>query len=126
MDVAGPDHDGSARGGSTAPVDVGNAAPIRRVATLEGARAVVLLCAGMLIAWVDTRPGWDDTGVTAGLILLTTAGGTLAGVPAWLAATLGAAPLVIAEVRGGWGVLLAIPIALVGAYAAALFRRSRR
>jgi hypothetical protein len=25
---------------------------------------------GLLIAYVDSRPGWDDTGVTAGLIFL--------------------------------------------------------
>lgn len=28
---------------------------------------------GLLIAWIDNRPGWDDTGITAGLIVLTAA-----------------------------------------------------
>jgi len=28
---------------------------------------------GLLIAWNDNRPGWDDTGITAGLIVLTAA-----------------------------------------------------
>lgn len=29
--------------------------------------------AGLLIAWNDNRPGWDDTGITAGLIVLSAA-----------------------------------------------------
>jgi len=32
------------------------------------ARLGIALAAGALIAWIDTRPGWDDTGVTAGLL----------------------------------------------------------
>ncbi len=27
--------------------------------------------AGILTAYVDSRPGWDDTGITAGLLFLT-------------------------------------------------------
>lgn len=29
--------------------------------------------AGLIIAWIDSRPGWDDTGITAGLIVLASA-----------------------------------------------------
>ena len=35
--------------------------------------AIVLIAAslsGLAIAWLDGRPGWDDTGITAGLLLL--------------------------------------------------------
>jgi len=28
------------------------------------------LAAGALIAWIDARPGWDDTGVTAGMLFV--------------------------------------------------------
>lgn len=28
---------------------------------------------GIFIAWVDSTPGWDDSGITAGLIVLTSA-----------------------------------------------------
>ncbi len=31
------------------------------------------LVAGVLIAWMDSRPGWDDTGITAGTIVLVSA-----------------------------------------------------
>jgi hypothetical protein len=87
--------------------------------------AALVLCAGLAVAWVDTRPGWDDTGITVSLLALVAGGGTLVGVRPWLAAILSAAPVVLAEVRSGWGVLLAVPVALVGAYAARLARRGR-
>jgi hypothetical protein len=28
---------------------------------------------GIFIAWIDSLPGWDDTGITAGLIVVTSA-----------------------------------------------------
>jgi hypothetical protein len=28
---------------------------------------------GLKIAWIDNSPGWDDTGITAGMIVLTAA-----------------------------------------------------
>lgn len=34
---------------------------------------ILSLLAGFLISWNDTRPTWDDTGITAGLIVLTAA-----------------------------------------------------
>lgn len=89
--------------------------------------SAVLLCAGLAIAWMDTRPGWDDTGVTAGTLALATAGGALAGLTPLLAAALCAAPLIVAELPGGTGVLIAIPVALFGAAVGWLGRaRSRR
>jgi hypothetical protein len=81
------------------------------------------LCAGIAIAWVDTRPRWDDTGVTAGALLLASAAASLARVPPWLAAVLVAGPILVAELPRGTGVLLAIPFALAGAYGGALARR---
>ena len=34
---------------------------------------VLSLVTGVLIAWMDSRPGWDDTGITAGTIVLVSA-----------------------------------------------------
>ncbi|MEI7828271.1 MAG: hypothetical protein WCI31_00805 [Prolixibacteraceae bacterium] len=30
-------------------------------------------CVGLFLAWMDSRPGWDDSGITAGLIVLSAA-----------------------------------------------------
>jgi len=51
--------------------------------------------------------------------------GSLAGVPAWLSTSLTVGPLLVAEISGGMGVLLAVPFALVGAYSGAFIRRLR-
>jgi hypothetical protein len=81
------------------------------------------LCAGLGIAWVDSRPGWDDTGVTAGALVLAAAMAAFARVPPWPAALLVAGPILVTELSGSTGVLLAIPLAIVGAYAGAFVRR---
>lgn len=31
---------------------------------------LVALMVGLLIGWMDTRPNWDDTGITVGLIVI--------------------------------------------------------
>jgi hypothetical protein len=88
--------------------------------------SALILCAGLGIAWIDTRPQWDDTGVTAGALAIVAALGSLAQVPPSLAAALVAGPILVAELPGGAGVLLAIPFALAGAYVGALVRERRR
>jgi hypothetical protein len=85
--------------------------------------SALTLCAGLAIAWVDTRPHWDDTGITAGAIAIAAGAASLVRVPPWLAAALVAGPVVAAEISGGTGVLLAVPFALAGAYLGALARR---
>lgn len=88
------------------------------------------LALGLAIAWMDSRPHWDDTGITAGSLLLS-AGlcGFLAGRRAWLwglavglwvPLTVVAKHLSIGSVAGGL-VILAIP--MVGAYAGVALRR---
>jgi hypothetical protein len=84
--------------------------------------AAMVLCAGIAIAWIDSRPSWDDAGVTALAVTIVAAAGSLARVPAWLSAGLTVAPLVVTELSGGAGVLLAVPFALVGAFAGAFIR----
>jgi hypothetical protein len=86
-------------------------------------RSALALCAGVAIAWVDTRPNWDDTGVTAGAVIIAAAASSFARVPFYLAALLIVAPMLIAELHGNAGVLIAIPLALVGAAAGLVMRR---
>jgi hypothetical protein len=101
------------------------AAPVAAVG-----RALATLLAGLLavavgcgIAWVDTRPSWDDAGVTAGALLL---GGGLAaflGLRWWLAALLVACPIVLAEHRSaGWSILLMLGFATAGSALGAALR----
>ena len=85
--------------------------------------STLALCAGLAIAWMDTRPHWDDTGITVGALLSAAALISLLRVPPWLVALLVAGPMLIAELSNGTGVLIAIPVALAGAYAGAFFRR---
>lgn len=47
---------------------------------------VVALSLGAFIAYVDSRPTWDDTGVTAGVILIVSGMLGLAQPPAWVLA----------------------------------------
>ena len=62
--------------------------------------AVVAITLGLAIAWVDSRPGWDDTGITA--VGLLTAGAVTAAIS-------GRRPLLWALLVGAWTPLLEIP-----------------
>ena len=89
-------------------------------------RLAALLClgGGLSIAWIDTRPGWDDDGITAGAVAVLAALGAVLRLPVWLATALVVTPLLVAEVRNGPGVLIALPVALGGAVGGWLLRRS--
>ncbi len=85
---------------------------------------VLAVAAGGLIAWVDTRPTWDDTGMTAGALLITAGLAALVGLRWWLAAILVVCPLLLAEVRSaGLAVVLAPGFAVVGGIGGSLLRR---
>ena len=92
-------------------------------------RAGVLMAAlviGLAITWVDTRPLWDDAGITAGLILAASLIlGALRPRQAWLSAfAVGVwIPLVGMIRHGNYGTGLALVFAFVGAYAGAFGRR---
>ena len=48
---------------------------------------ILSLAAGLTIGWIDTRPHWDDTGVTVGLIFISSfILGTLTKRNAWVLA----------------------------------------
>lgn len=87
---------------------------------------VLAVAAGSAIAWVDTRPHWDDTAITAGAVLIASGLGALAISPFWLSALLVAGPMIVVEVPHGLGVLLAAPFALAEAGMGALVRRAMR
>jgi hypothetical protein len=78
------------------------------------------VCLGFLIAYVDSRPNWDDTGITAGALLVSCAVlGALAPDRPWLwALAVGVwIPLFGIASSRNFGSLLALVFALVGAYA---------
>jgi len=82
---------------------------------------------GLLIALIDSRPGWDDTGVTAGAIALSACLLALASTsPPWMIAlAVGLwVPAYALATTGNWGALLALVFAVGGAYLGAAFRRS--
>jgi hypothetical protein len=76
------------------------------------------LAIGLTIAAIDASPGWDSTGITAGLLLLGAgAVAAIAGDRPWLWALLVGLPTPVLEVRDGGsaGALLAVAFAIVGA-----------
>ena len=87
---------------------------------------VLALGIGLLITWVDSRPGWDDTGITAGVILLVCAGlGMAMPERAWLWALLVGAgiPLVGILLHQNYPSLLALVIAFIGTYLGVAVRK---
>jgi len=85
--------------------------------------SAVALCAGLGIAWLDTRPRWDDSGITAGLLAIAGAVASVVGAPWWLATVLAAGPLVAAEISRGPSMLLVMLFALAGASIGAVVRK---
>lgn len=105
-------------------------AETRSLRVLEAGVFFLALALGLSIAWMDSRPHWDDTGITAGSLLLS-AGlcGFLTGrrawvwglvVGVWVPLTVVARHISLGSIAGGL-VILAIPMA--GAYAGVGLRR---
>ena len=87
--------------------------PGRAAATMAAA-----LTLGLLIAFVDSSPGWDSTGITAGALLLAAGAAAFLGrTRPWLWALLVGLPTPIVEISasGATGSLLALVFASVGA-----------
>jgi hypothetical protein len=88
---------------------------------------VAALCAGALITYVDSRPTWDDSGITACAILVTC--GTLAFVApkrpwVWALAVGVWIPLLGVVRTGNYGSIVALVVALVGAYGGMALRNA--
>lgn len=87
----------------------------------------VAIALGIFIGYVDSRPTWDDTGVTAGVVLISTAVlGALAPQRPWVWALCIGLWIPIFGILGSsnYGSLLALAIAFVGAYGGMLLRRT--
>ncbi len=86
----------------------------------------VALVLGWLVAYVDSRPTWDDTGVTvAALLIISGALGFLGPKRPWLwALALGVwIPLVGIVRTQNYGTMLALVVAFAGAYGGMVIRR---
>jgi hypothetical protein len=88
--------------------------------------AAVASVAGIAIAWLDSRPGFDATGITVvSLAVASAAIGFVAGRSPWLWARLVGAPTPLLEVPASRdaGPLAALAVAAVGALAGWAARR---
>jgi hypothetical protein len=95
---------------------------MRRLGRSLGWRDIALMIAGVFIgltiAWFDSRPTWDDTGISVAVLLLTA--GMLAGLSGrrpWLWAILVGVwtPLLEIPLDGEWLSLIALGAAGIGA-----------
>jgi hypothetical protein len=80
---------------------------------------IFALVSGLIIAWIDTRPHWDDTGVTIGLLLLTsTICGAWSRSLSWLWGLIigGIVFTANAAMSGNYESIVAVIVAIVGAY----------
>jgi hypothetical protein len=87
---------------------------------------VIAVALGLFIAYVDSRPNWDDTGITAGAIFVTC--GVLAIVSPsrpWLwALAVGIwIPVLGIAMTRNYSAILALVFAFAGAYAGMAFRK---
>ena len=83
------------------------------------------IAVGLLIAYFDSRPNWDDTGVTAGVVFLASATFAFLGKNRpWLwAVAVGIwIPMTGILISRNYGSLLALLVALGGAYAGMIVR----
>ncbi|MET1232390.1 MAG: hypothetical protein ABWY52_06030 [Candidatus Limnocylindrales bacterium] len=79
---------------------------------------VAAITGGLAIAWIDSRPGWDDTAISAGLLLLAAGlAAALSGRRPGLWAALVGLPTPLVEIaRGGDpAALAALAFAALGA-----------
>jgi hypothetical protein len=81
---------------------------------------------GSLIAWIDTRPTWDDTGITAATIIIVTAIlGAVMPRRAWIwALAVGIwIPVFNIVSNNNYGSILALIVAFIGSYAGVFIRK---
>ncbi|HWR99677.1 MAG TPA: hypothetical protein VN249_03630 [Prolixibacteraceae bacterium] len=84
--------------------------------------------AGILLAWMDSRPGWDDTGITSGLIVIFAAlFGYLQPDRPWIWALTVSSwiPLYAIFLAGNYANLLVILFGFAGAYLGAAVKKNK-
>ena len=87
----------------------------------------IAVTAGLLLAVIDTRPNWDDSGVIAMAVLISSAAlGVVSPARPWLwALAVGIwLPVLNIALAGNFGSLLALAFAFAGAYAGAAARKT--
>jgi len=86
--------------------------------------SILAIGGGAVVAWIDTRPGWDDTGITAGLLFLIAAAAAACGARWYVASLLVAVPILLAEWRTiGTAVIIVLAVTTTGAAAGSGLRR---
>lgn len=106
--------------------DIASTAIQERSEEMQG-RGSLMLCAaaiGMAIAWVDSRPSWDDTGITAGTIFIACAlFGAISPKQAWQwALAVGIWIPLYGILHSNYGAIIALIPAFLGAYLGAGLR----
>jgi len=89
---------------------------------------VISILAGLLLAWIDARPGWDDTGIMAGMIVLTSAlFGFLYPTKPWIWALTvsGWIPLHVIVSTGDLKMLLVTLFGFAGSYLGAAVKNNK-
>jgi hypothetical protein len=89
--------------------------------------SAVALLAGLGMAYVDSRPTWDDTGITAGAVLLVALVlGAAQPSAFWISGVAIGLPILAmnAVLHSNYGAALAVAVALVGAGAGAVLGKS--
>jgi len=87
---------------------------------------MIALLAGLAIAWMDSRPNWDDTGITVFLILAVAAlFGFLTFEEPWLIALAVSIWIPIVEIGAtpNYGALLSLLPGFAGAYLGYFIRK---
>ena len=88
--------------------------------------ALIAMGTGLAIAWIDSRPRWDDTGITVGLLVLASAVfGALRPAKPWVwGLAVGVWIPLIGIGHRNPSALLALAAALFGAYLGAILRKT--
>ncbi len=82
---------------------------------------------GLAIGWLDSRPSWDDAGITVGFILIAAA---ILGISepsrAWLWGIIVGVGVMLLDIllRNSYAASVAILFGFVGAYGGALLRKA--
>jgi hypothetical protein len=87
---------------------------------------IIAVGLGVLIGWVDSRPTWDDTGITVGMVLVvTTILGFVMTGRAWVwALAVGVwVPIWSVLLNNSYAPAFALLVAFIGAYVGALLRK---
>lgn len=97
-----------------------------KISTRTIALTVVAVAIGLAIAWMDSRPRWDDTGVTVGALLVTSfVMALISGRRPWLWALLVGVWTPLVELVGGGELASLVALAVAGVGAAGGYLSAR-